>query len=112
MGKEFHAKGANVQLGPGLCLARVPRNGRNFEYLSGEDPYLGYTLVQPVINGIQSQKVVANAKHYAMNNQGKKNVSLLCPILFLLLILTTLISVFNIVFCVQYFSRNKSWCSE
>jgi hypothetical protein len=42
MGKEFYDKGANVQLGPGLCLARVPRNGRNFEYLSGEDPYLGY----------------------------------------------------------------------
>jgi beta-glucosidase len=31
MGKEFYNKGANVQLGPGLCLARVPRNGRNFE---------------------------------------------------------------------------------
>jgi beta-glucosidase len=28
MGKEFYAKGANVQLGPGLCLARVPQNGR------------------------------------------------------------------------------------
>ena len=69
MGKEFYAKGANVQLGPGLCLARVPRNGRNFEYLSGEDPFLGYTLVQPVIKGIQSQKVVANAKHYINNNQ-------------------------------------------
>ena len=40
MGKEFFAKGANVQLGPGVCLARVPRNGRNFEYLSGEDPFL------------------------------------------------------------------------
>jgi beta-glucosidase len=36
MGKEFHQKGANVQLGPGLCLARVPQNGRNFEYMSGE----------------------------------------------------------------------------
>jgi len=69
MGKEFYAKGANVQLGPGLCLARVPRNGRNFEYLSGEDPFLGYTLVKPVIAGIQSQKVVANAKHYVMNNE-------------------------------------------
>lgn len=69
MGKEFYAKGANVQLGPGLCLARVPRNGRNFEYLSGEDPFLGHTLVQPVITGIQSQKVIANAKHYAFNNQ-------------------------------------------
>eukprot|EP00041_Stephanoeca_diplocostata_P020071 m.441232 g.441232 ORF g.441232 m.441232 type:complete len:765 (+) comp21468_c0_seq4:58-2352(+) len=69
MGKEFIAKGANVQLGPGLCVARVPRNGRNFEYLSGEDPILGYTLVQPVIKGIQSQGVVANAKHYVLNNQ-------------------------------------------
>ena len=55
---------ANVQLGPGLCVARVPRNGRNFEYLSGEDPFLGYTLVQPVIKGIQGQGVIANAKHY------------------------------------------------
>ena len=25
--------GANVQLGPGVCLARVPVNGRNFEYV-------------------------------------------------------------------------------
>eukprot|EP00037_Helgoeca_nana_P030206 m.371512 g.371512 ORF g.371512 m.371512 type:complete len:746 (+) comp28131_c0_seq1:2254-4491(+) len=69
MGKEFFAKGANVQLGPGVCLARVPRNGRNFEYLSGEDPFLGYVLVQPVIKGIQSHNVVANAKHYVQNNQ-------------------------------------------
>ena len=27
MGQEFIAKGANVQLGPGVCLARVPVNG-------------------------------------------------------------------------------------
>lgn len=45
--------GANIQLGPAVCLARVPVNGRNFEYLSGEDPFLGYTLVQPAIRGIQ-----------------------------------------------------------
>jgi beta-glucosidase len=31
MGDEFFRKGSNVQLGPGICLARVPRNGRNFE---------------------------------------------------------------------------------
>jgi beta-glucosidase len=30
---------------------------------------LGYSLVQPVIKGIQSQKVVANAKHWVMNNE-------------------------------------------
>ena len=38
-------------------------------YLSGEDPYLGYELVQPVITGIQSKGVIANAKHYVNNNQ-------------------------------------------
>ena len=32
MGDEFARKGANVQLGPGLCIARLPWNGRNFEY--------------------------------------------------------------------------------
>eukprot|EP01046_Picozoa_sp_COSAG06_P001132 COSAG06_NODE_34_length_31045_cov_28.806469_17_plen_311_part_00 len=53
MGTEFRGKGANVQLGPGICLARVPNNGRNFEYASGEDPFLGYTMIQPAVAGIQ-----------------------------------------------------------
>ena len=69
MGQEFRDKGANVQLGPGICIARVPRNGRNFEYISGEDPYLGSVLVKPIIKGIQSQGVMANAKHWVNNNQ-------------------------------------------
>lgn len=69
MGQEFYDKGANVQLGPGLCLARVPINGRNFEYLSGEDPFLGYRMVHNVIIGIQSRNVIANAKHWVNNNQ-------------------------------------------
>ncbi len=69
MGEEFFAKGSNVQLGPGVCVARVPVNGRNFEYLSGEDPFLGYTLVQPTVKGIQGEGVIANAKHYVNNNQ-------------------------------------------
>lgn len=77
MGKEFFDKGANVQLGPGMCVARVPRNGRNFEYLSGEDPVLGATLVPHVVEGIQSQHVIANAKHFVNNNQetNRKGVS-------------------------------------
>jgi len=75
MGKEFAGKGANVQLGPGVCIARVPQNGRNFEYLSGEDPFLGYTLVQPVVQGIQSQGVIADAKHYVLNNQETNRVT-------------------------------------
>ena len=69
MGVEFYKKGANVQLGPGVCVARVPHNGRNFEYISGEDPFLGYTLVQPAVKGIQDQGVIANVKHYVNNNQ-------------------------------------------
>jgi beta-glucosidase len=69
MGEEFFAKGSNVQLGPGMCLARIPKNGRNFEYISGEDPYLGYVMVGPAVKGIQSQGVIANAKHWVNNNQ-------------------------------------------
>ena len=69
MGEEFLAKGANVQLGPGMCLARVPTCGRNFEYLSGEDPILGHDMVAQAIRGIQQTGVIANAKHWVMNNQ-------------------------------------------
>ena len=32
MGHEFWQKGVNVQLGPGLCVNRVPTCGRAFEY--------------------------------------------------------------------------------
>ena len=63
MGKEFAGKGANVQFGPGANLARLANGGRSFEYSSGEDPYLGFNLIQPVVKGIQSQGVIANAKH-------------------------------------------------
>ena len=37
--------------------------------MSGEDPHLGYVLVQEAVKGIQSQHVVANAKHWVNNNQ-------------------------------------------
>jgi len=74
LGEEFYGKGANVQFGPGVNLARLPWGGRSFEYLSGEDPFLGYTLVQPIVKGIQSQGVIANAKHYIDNqNEGSPN---------------------------------------
>ena len=76
MGTEFFGKGANVQLGPGMCLARVPRNGRNFEYMSGEDPFLGRALTPHTISGIQGRGVVANAKHFILNNQETKRNSI------------------------------------
>jgi beta-glucosidase len=35
----------------------------------GKDPYLGYVLAQPVVRGIQSKGVLANAKHWILNSQ-------------------------------------------
>jgi beta-glucosidase len=55
MAIEFAGKGANVALAPGVNVARAPLCGRNFEYLSGEDPYLGAELVRPYIRGLQSR---------------------------------------------------------
>ena len=39
LGKEAASMNVNVLLGPGTCMKRNPRCGRNFEYFS-EDPYL------------------------------------------------------------------------
>jgi beta-glucosidase len=67
MAEEFAGKGANMALGPGIGIARVPTAGRNFEYLCGEDPILGAKLVQPVVKGFQENGIMANAKHYINN---------------------------------------------
>jgi beta-glucosidase len=68
IGAEAHAKGINVMLAPGMNIARTPYNGRNFEYF-GEDPYLASQTAVSVIRGIQDNPVIADAKHYALNNQ-------------------------------------------
>ena len=46
----------------------MPQAGRNFETL-GEDPFLMSRLVTAETRGIQSEGVIATAKHYAENNQ-------------------------------------------
>jgi beta-glucosidase len=71
MGEEFRAKGANCLLGPAVEIHRVPRNGRNAEYLSGESPYLGARLVKPYIRGVQSKRMLASVKHFIANHQEK-----------------------------------------
>jgi beta-glucosidase len=68
MGQEAYDKGINVMLGPGMNIARIATNGRNFEYF-GEDPFLAGKMVTQAIRGIQSNPVLAQAKHYAANNQ-------------------------------------------
>ena len=69
MGSEFKDKGAGVQLGPGMNVMRVGLNGRDFEYVSGEDPMVGAYLTGPLVKGIQSNGILANMKHYINNNQ-------------------------------------------
>ena len=68
LGRDCRARGDNILLGPAMCIYRSPLCGRNFEYM-GEDPFLAATLVAPLVQGIQSQEVLATAKHFACNNQ-------------------------------------------
>jgi len=68
LGEEALAKGINVMLGPGMDMARIATNGRNFEYM-GEDPFLGGQTVTQAIRGIQRNPVLAEAKHYVLNDQ-------------------------------------------
>ena len=72
MADEFVSKGSNMNLSPGLGIARVPTAGRNFEYLCGEDPILGAMLGSEVVRGIQSKGIIANAKHF-VNNEIERN---------------------------------------
>jgi beta-glucosidase len=67
MGKDARARGVHFILGPGMNIYRAPMNGRNFEYF-GEDPFLASRVAVSVIQGIQGQRVIATAKHFAGNN--------------------------------------------
>jgi beta-glucosidase len=66
IGREARERGFNVQLAGAMNLARDPRNGRNFEYLS-EDPLLTATMAAESVNGIQQQGVISTVKHYSLN---------------------------------------------
>ncbi|MEG5266087.1 glycoside hydrolase family 3 C-terminal domain-containing protein [Pseudomonas sp. JDS28PS106] len=69
LGYDTATGGYHYITGPGMNTYRMPWGGRNFEYLTGEDPFLGASMAPAVINGIQSQGVWADAKHYAANDQ-------------------------------------------
>ena len=68
MGQETRVLGYNMLLGPCINIARVPQGGRTFESF-GEDPYLMSRMAAAYINSVQSQRVIACAKHFAVNNQ-------------------------------------------
>jgi beta-glucosidase len=69
LGRDTRARGFFTILGPGMDFYRTPFGGRNFEYATGEDPFLGSKLVPEVIKKIQEQGVWACAKHYVCNDQ-------------------------------------------
>jgi beta-glucosidase len=68
IGRELRAQGFNMSIGGGVDLTREPRNGRNFEY-AGEDPVLAGNMVGQLAMGVQSQHVMGDIKHYALNDQ-------------------------------------------
>ncbi|KAA8787302.1 glycoside hydrolase family 3 protein, partial [Paenibacillus amylolyticus] len=74
LGQEAQAADISIILGPGVNIKRSPLCGRNFEYFS-EDPYLSGTLAASYISGVQSQGVGTSIKHFAVNNQEYKRMS-------------------------------------
>ena len=75
LGEEAAANDVNVVLGPGLNMKRSPLCGRNFEYFS-EDPYLAGKMATAYIRGIQSNGVAACPKHFAVNSQELRRMSM------------------------------------
>lgn len=75
LGEEAITQKVNVLLGPGVNMKRNPLCGRNFEYFS-EDPYLAGKMAASYIRGIQSQGISACVKHFAVNNQEQRRMSI------------------------------------
>lgn len=75
LGEEASAQEVHVLLGPGLNIKRSPLCGRNFEYFS-EDPYLSGKMAASYVRGIQSQGVYACPKHFAVNSQELRRMSM------------------------------------
>jgi beta-glucosidase len=68
LGEETKLRGADVLLGPTVCMHRSPLGGRNFESFS-EDPFLTGKLAASYIRGLQQRGVAATIKHFVGNEQ-------------------------------------------
>lgn len=74
LGEECQTENVAIILGPAANIKRSPLCGRNFEYFS-EDPYLSAEMAANHIKGVQSQGVGTSLKHYAVNNQEIRRMS-------------------------------------
>lgn len=74
LGEQCQAEDVQVILGPAVNIKRSPLCGRNFEYFS-EDPYLAGEMAANYIKGVQSQGVGVSMKHFAVNNQEKRRMT-------------------------------------
>lgn len=54
---------------PGVNIGRVPRNGRQAEYLTGEEPALGALMAAAYVRGAQGEGVACSVKHFVANTQ-------------------------------------------
>lgn len=75
IGEECNQEGVSMILGPAVNQKRSPLCGRNFEYYS-EDPVLSGELAAGMIQGIQSTGTAASLKHFAVNNQEKRRMTI------------------------------------
>ena len=73
--EECLEQDVQVLLGPGVNMKRTPLCGRNFEYFS-EDPYLAGKLAAAYIRGVQKKGIATSLKHYAVNSQEYRRLTI------------------------------------